>query len=445
MVDRSTHPREEKDPALLAAEARQRFLFNAAELALSIGDIQKDDDPSIQIARILQFAAERISQIINFDICGLYMVDQTTSDITLCTCLPAGKQNDLERIFEFMIENGYVAWALREQRGVSVYSNDIRYRAFLHVIATQSRIRGLFTGLFPVKARRLPGVSLQGVSLVLRNVANALESLEYMDMYQRQNAELDTRVDKKVDELRRHDLQRLNAQKMDAIAALAGGVAHQYNNALTALSGNLELIRLEGSYSKNLQIYIDRIDGITRRMSGLAHKLLAYTRGGKYHLQTITVNALVANALKELETPIDSATKLELMPPAETYFVNVDVMQMQMAISAIINNSIEAIEKGGRISIRWEKRTAQTPSFERLNEEPAGDHIVLEINDNGRGMDDITKHRIFEPFFSTKFPGRGLSLAAVYGIVTNHHGAISVESEIGKGTTVYIELPLAKK
>ena len=445
MADKSIHPIEEKDVALLAAEAKQRFLFNAVELAISIGDIRKENNPSIEIEKIFQFAAEQISQIINFDICGLYKVDQTNSDIKLSACLPAGKQNDLKQIFEFMIENGYIAWALREQRGVSVYSNDIRYRAFLQVIATQSRIRGLFVGLFPVKSRRLPGVSLQGISLVLRNVANALEGLEYLDMHQRQDAELDTKVDKKVDELRQHDLQRLSAQKMDAVAALAGGVAHQYNNALTALSGNLELIRLEGSYGKDLEIYIDRIDGITRKMSGLAHKLLAYTRGGKYNLQTITVNALVANALKELETPIDSATSLELIPPAETHFVNVDVMQMQMAISAVITNANEAVEKGGHIRIGWKKRTAQTPFLEGLNEEPTGDYIVLEINDNGHGMDEITKQRIFEPFFSTKFPGRGLSLAAVYGIVTNHHGAISVESEIEKGTTVYIGLPLAKK
>jgi signal transduction histidine kinase len=118
---------------------------------------------------------------------------------------------------------------------------------------------------------------------------------------------------------------------------------------------------------------------------------------------------------------------------------------MQMAISAVITNANEAVEKGGHIRIGWKKRTAQTPFFEGLNEEPTGDYIVLEINDNGHGMDEITKQRIFEPFFSTKFPGRGLSLAAVYGIVTNHHGAISVESEIEKGTTVYIGLPLAKK
>jgi len=443
MGDSSVSPIENQDQMLRAVEEKQRSVFNAIELVLSIGDFQKQVDHPIELQEFVKLTADRINQIIRFDVSAIYIVDQETSDIKLYSCIPSESKNELENQMQFLIEHGYIAWALREQRGIMVYSNDVRYRVLLHAMATYSRIRGIFVGLFPVKSKRFPNASLQALSLMLRNAANALESLEYIEMYKRQNAELHTRVDEKVGELRRRDLQLLNAQKMDAVAALAGGVAHQYNNALFALTGNLDLIRLGITDSQEIEKCIDRIDSLTQRMNDLTLKLLAYARGGKYKPQTITINALVENALKELEKPLEGITDLVLMPPSDTFFVHVDVTQMQLALSAIVTNATEAIEQDGRISISWEKLPIEASTQEPFLEQAPGDYVVLGISDNGRGMDDITRQRIFEPFFTTKFHGRGLSMAAVYGIVKNHDGLISVESEAGKGTTVRIYLPMA--
>lgn len=434
---------DNQDHMLNAAEERQRMDLNAIEQVLSIGDFQQQVDHPIDVQAFLDLAINRIHHIIRFDTAAIYLVNQETSDIELNSCVPGRSKHKLEDQVAFLIDKGYIAWGLREPRGIIVYANDVRYRILLHTIATYSRIRGIFVGLMPIKSKGLHNASLPSLSLILRNAANALESAEYIKMYQQQNAELHTRVDKKVDELRRRDLQLLNAQKMDAVSALAGGIAHQYNNALFALSGGLDLIRLGTKEDPEIEEYVDRIDNIVQRMSDLTLKLLAYARGGKYKPQTIGVNDLVEQAAKQLKQQNEDFSEPELRAPSHMHFVYVDVTQMKLALSAIMTNAAEAIEPGGHIYVGWRKMPFESIPHELDLEETAGEYIAFEIKDNGRGMDDITRQRIFEPFFTTKFHGRGLNMAAVYGIIKNHNGSISVHSQAGKGTSVRIYLPTA--
>lgn len=437
-------PLENQDRMLRAADEKRRMDFNTIEQVLSMGDFQRQVDHPVNIQAFLDLAIHRIHQIIRFDAGAIYLVNQETSDIDLNSWVPAKSKNTIENQMASLIENGYIAWALREPRGIIVYADDARYRVLLHVIATYSRIRGIFVGLMPIKSKGLHNASLPSLSLILRNAANALESAEYIHMYQQQNAELHTRVDQKVDELRRRDLQLLNAQKMDAVSALAGGIAHQYNNALFALSGGLDLIRLGINEDPDIEKYVDRIDSIVQRMSDLTLKLLAYARGGKYKPQTIGVNELVEQALKQLKQQNEGIADPDLRPPAQMLFVYVDVTQMKLALSAIMTNAAEAIDPDGHIYVGWKKLSFDAIPQELDLEEITGDYIAFEIKDDGRGMDDITRQRIFEPFFTTKFHGRGLNMAAVYGIVKNHNGSISVDSQEGKGTSVRIYLPMAK-
>lgn len=444
MVDPLFPRLENQDDVLRAAEKRQRMDLNAIEQVLSIGDFQQQIDHPIDVKAFLDLAIDRIHHIIRFEAAAIYLVNQKTSDIELNAYIPAKSKQKLENQMAFLIEKGYVAWALREPRGIIVYAKDVRYRVLLHAVTTYSRIRGIFIGLLPIKSKGLHNTSLPSLSLILRNAANTLESAEYIKMYQQQNAELHTRVDKKVDELRRRDLQMLNAQKMDAVSALAGGIAHQYNNALFALSGGLDLIRLGINDDLETEEYVDRIDTIVKRMSDLTLKLLAYARGGKYKPQTIGVNDLVEQALKQLKQQNEDFSEPELRPPSQMNFVYVDVTQMKLALSAIMTNAAEAIEPGGRIYVGWKKLSFGAIPQEIELEETAEDYIAFEIKDNGRGMDETTRQRIFEPFFTTKFHGRGLNMAAVYGIIKNHNGSISVKSQEGKGTSVRLFLPTAR-
>jgi two-component system cell cycle sensor histidine kinase/response regulator CckA len=186
---------------------------------------------------------------------------------------------------------------------------------------------------------------------------------------------------------------------------------------------------------------VDRLHEIVKKMADLTMKLLAYARGGKYMPQTVSMNTIVEGILEVLEKEFRDGIDLVLDLSSEDCFVRVDVTQMQLTVSAIVTNAIEALEEDGRIFIKVERVTIKQTTEETMQELTPGDHVLLHISDNGRGMDDSTRKRIFEPFFSTKFQGRGLGLAAAYGIVKNHHGSISVESELGKGTTVRIYLP----
>lgn len=441
----SPYDNAKQDHVLLAAEKKQRTFFNAVEMALSIGDSQKQADHPIDIQEFYRLLVDHINQTIPFNAGALCIVDQETSDIRLDACVPVKSTNEIEKHLAFLIENGYIAWALRENRGIMVYSKDGRVSIMLHAMNTFSRIRGIFIGLLPVKSKRLPDASLQALTLMLRNAANTLESLEYMDLYKRQNAELQTRVDEKVDQLRKRYLQRFNGQKLDAISALAGGVAHKYNNALSALIGNTDLIRLAISDGKEIDKYLDSIDALAHNMADLTLKLLAYARGGKYKPQSISVDELVTKALTGLKKLPEGITAPAIKSHFEECYVHVDLTQMQLALSAIFANAVEAIEPGGHIDICWEKLPGAAISQEHDFEDKTGAYVALEIRDDGRGMDEITKQRIFEPFFTTKFHGRGLSMAAVYGIVKNHKGDIIVESELGQGTTVRIYLPETNK
>ena len=143
-------PFENQDRMLRAAEESQRMDLNAIEQVLAIGDFQRQIDHPIDVQALLDLAIDRIHQIIRFDAAAIYLVNQETSDIELNSWVPDKSKHKLENQMTFLIEKGYIAWALREPRGIIIYSNDARYRILLHAIATYSRIRGIFVGLLPI-------------------------------------------------------------------------------------------------------------------------------------------------------------------------------------------------------------------------------------------------------------------------------------------------------
>jgi len=240
-----------------------------------------------------------------------------------------------------------------------------------------------------------------------------------------------------ITERKRMEAQLRQAQKMESIATLAGGIAHQFNNALSVITGNIELLRLSFPEDKNVLELIEPIKNSSYRMAHLTSQLLAYARGGKYNPKTMLLSKFVENTLPLLRHSINPHTLMETDLPSLPYNIVADFTQMQMVLSAVVTNAAEAIESHGciRITAGIEDITGPHPPIE------PGRYACLKVEDDGRGMDEETKNRMFEPFFTTNFQGRGLGMAAVHGIIQNHGGWISVESELGKGTSVYIYLP----
>jgi len=231
------------------------------------------------------------------------------------------------------------------------------------------------------------------------------------------------------------------AQKMEAIATLAGGIAHEFNNALCVVIPNIDLLKTKVPDNEEINKHTQPIHSSAQRMAHLTSQLLAYARGGQYRPQQIFLNKFVQDTLPFIKHVIKPGIVVETDLSEDFCYVEVDLTQMQMVLLAVMVNAVEAIEDTGciRLTIRREQIDGE---FAKGHPDlKPGSYVSLTVEDNGSGMSEETRIRVFEPFFTTKFQGRGLGMAAVYGIVKNHHGLVAVDSELGKGTVVRIYLP----
>ncbi|MGE3805353.1 MAG: PAS domain S-box protein [Gemmataceae bacterium] len=240
------------------------------------------------------------------------------------------------------------------------------------------------------------------------------------------------------------EAQFLQAQKMESYEQLAGGVAHDYNNLLTIISGYSEiaLARLEPDHP--LCALIREIRQAGERAAALTRQLLAFSQRQVFHLELLDVNAIVTDLQKMVRRLLGADIKLTTSLAADLPAIRADAGQIEQAIFNIVVNSREAMPDGGELIIETE-----LTHFDELGGElppglRAGPSVKLSIRDTGHGMEPQVRARIFEPFFTTKAPGAastGLGLAAVFGIVTQCGGHIDVASAPGKGTTFTLFFP----
>jgi signal transduction histidine kinase len=233
-------------------------------------------------------------------------------------------------------------------------------------------------------------------------------------------------------------------QDPEAMATLAGGIAHQFNNALVGITGNIELLKIDLPDNETVRRYIELMELSVRRMTHLTSQLLAYAEGGKYHPKDLCLADFVKESLSIIRGGIDPRIRVETDLQDEDCLVRADPTQLLMVLSALVANAAEAIEGTGEIRVLTRGEETDEELVKRHPGLGLGPHVCMMIQDNGKGMDEKTRRRVFEPFFTTKFQGRGLGMAAVYGIVRNHEGSISVESEPGKGTLIRVYLPAAE-
>ena len=244
-----------------------------------------------------------------------------------------------------------------------------------------------------------------------------------------------------ISEKQKLETQLRQATKMEAIGILAGGIAHEFNNALMGVLGTIELLKWDLPEDEKRNEHFEAMNESGHRMSRLTDQLLAYAQGGKYQPKDLKLDDFVIETLPILQHDLHPEVRVETRFQKDISYIRADHAQMQMVLSAILANSNEAIEDKGIIRIAAENKdidevfTKQHPGLK------PGSYVCFIIEDDGKGMDEETRNGIFEPFFTTKFQGRGMGMAAVYGIIKSHDGAITVESEPGKGTVVRIYLP----
>jgi len=235
--------------------------------------------------------------------------------------------------------------------------------------------------------------------------------------------------------------QTQRAQRMETVATLAGGIAHQFENALFAITGSIELLEPDYTFDDKTAEHLRRMKDSANRMANLTRQLLAYAGGGNFRTQTVSLNAFLKETLPLVKYTLDSPVYTDSNNCARLY-VTIDPTQIQMVLSAVLTNASEAIEGNeGRIQVDCRKFVLTDKNAGDFPGLELGDYACLTITDDGRGMDEKTRAHIFEPFFTTNFQGRGMGMAAVYGIIKNHGGRITIASESGRGTTVNIYLP----
>jgi PAS domain S-box-containing protein len=246
------------------------------------------------------------------------------------------------------------------------------------------------------------------------------------------------------DSKRKLEAELQQIRKIEALATLSGGIAHEFNNALMVVAGNLELLQMTSGENEEVQRFARATEESIQRMTNLTQQLLAYARGGDFWLRRIDLSGLIKKMIPEVESAIGTDTQVETSLQTDLPPVKADATQIRKVLDAVIQNAAEALEADGRIRIYTGFLDVdQDFMTEHPGVEP-GRYAVISVEDNGPGMDEATRAKIFEPFFSTKFQGRGLGMAAAYGIVKNHRGYIYVESGIHRGTTVRILLPFAE-
>lgn len=236
------------------------------------------------------------------------------------------------------------------------------------------------------------------------------------------------------------------AQKMEAVGQLAGGVAHDFNNILAAMQLNLGLLRAEGA-SPEGQAALGSLDALAKRAASLTSQLLLFSRRQVLQRRPLELNGLVTQLLEMLERLLGEEIVCSFQPGAPEVWVEADAAMLEQAVMNLCLNARDAMPRGGELSLATSVVELDAHSLPSNPKFRPGRFASLQVMDTGVGIaPDVVEH-VFEPFFTTKEVGRGtgLGLASVYGTVSQHHGWLKVDSRVGHGTTFRLYLPESPK
>ncbi len=244
-----------------------------------------------------------------------------------------------------------------------------------------------------------------------------------------------------ITEKRQQEEQLRRSQKMDALGKLTGGIAHDYNNLLGIIMGYAELLGSQLTDEPRLTKYTQDITRAAKRGSALTQKLLAFTRHKSSDTSQVNINKLLKEQQLMLEKTLTARITLILDLEQNLWPTQIDSGDLEDAIINMSINASHAIEGNGQLTLRTHNEQLNT-SDAQLQQLPAGDYVLLSITDTGKGMDESTREKIFDPFFSTKGEqGTGLGLSQVYGFIKRSKGQIKVYSELGQGSRFALYFP----
>ncbi|MFC1476844.1 PAS domain S-box protein [candidate division KSB1 bacterium] len=242
--------------------------------------------------------------------------------------------------------------------------------------------------------------------------------------------------------------QLFHAQKMESIGRLAGGVAHDFNNILVGIMGYAELLKIQfddaaSPEGEAAEVILENAE----RAANLTKQLLGFARKGKFNPVPLNVNTVIKETVKVSEKIFEKSIDVKFEFDRKISTVEVDRHQFEQVLTNLLINSKDAMPNGGSLALKTEDVYLGDDFRCTCGKVHPGTHVMIEIADSGVGIPEENMSNIFEPFFTTKSEGKGtgLGLATVYGIITNHHGHVTVESEPGLGTIFRLYLPVSAK
>lgn len=245
--------------------------------------------------------------------------------------------------------------------------------------------------------------------------------------------------------LRRSETQLLQVQKMEAVGRLAGGLAHDVNNFITAITSQCELVKMKPAPAERVQKKMDLVIGTAGKVTALIRQLLAFARQQPSEPRRVDLNEVVAGLSGIVKRLLGEDMELETFLAGDLWPTRIDPSQVEQIVVNLLVNAREASPSGGKVTVETANVVLDRQYLARNPVAKPGDFVLLAVSDTGAGIAPDIRDKIFEPFFTTKAKetseARGLGLATIYGIARQNGGHISVYSEVGKGTTFKVYLP----
>ncbi|PJZ47734.1 ATP-binding response regulator [Leptospira saintgironsiae] len=303
------------------------------------------------------------------------------------------------------------------------------YREEYRIVRPDGEIRWIRDKAFPVKNEKGDTIRVAGVA-------------EDITEHKLKEAQL-KEVEKKRAEL---EEQLIQAQKLESLGTLASGIAHDFNNILSIIMGHTSVIEINRNNPEKFSQHITALHMATQRGASLVKQLLTFARKTEFNLEPAQINDIILEVSKLVSQTFPKSIRLLTDFQENLPLVQVDTNQIHQVLLNLCVNARDAMQDGGLLTI--ETFLTDSENLKKgYSKSLAEKYIILRISDSGSGMSEKTKQRIFEPFFTTKDIGKGtvLGLALAYSVIDNHKGWIEVDSELGKGTSFFLYLPVTKE
>lgn len=446
------------DKRLAYLEEARFSTMQAIRLTRELKDFHASINQLSDPGAILEKSRFLGKRLINFEAMAFFLVNEETKDFDFFLSSPESARQTIAVELEFFIEDGTFSRAVLDKTPVSAFARDFKQQYLFHVLATASRVRGMFVGVLKKTLKQVPEASLELFSSLMSHCASALESFELYQQLQGKISMLSasqarlknemaahrkTTVARLLAEKEKHKLESelWQARKMESIGLLAGGTAHDFNNLLSIIMNfnALSLKRIPEDHP--VYAYLKKSETACHRAMDLARKL--YTIGSEDHHKTdrIDAAAVVTETLRLLKASLGESVVIRNKIADSPLWIMAEETRIQQVLMNLITNAAHAM-KSGTIEISGQK-VLLSDTEQRDMGLRTPDCIRLSVKDSGPGIAPDIIPRVFDPYFSTK-KGRGnagLGLAVVHSIIKNYDGFIRVDSKEGRGTSFHIHLP----